>query len=67
MNTGTIKWFNAIKGYGFIEPSDQSKDVFLHNSAVKAVDLDALQDGQKVSYNIESNQGKIYAIDVRLI
>ncbi|MCF8494546.1 Cold shock protein [Candidatus Megaera venefica] len=67
MNTGTVKWFNATKGYGFVEPSDKSKDVFLHISALEAIGLSDLQDGQKISYNIESNKGKISAIDIKLI
>ncbi|MEA0971123.1 Cold shock protein [Candidatus Megaera venefica] len=67
MNTGTVKWFNASKGYGFVEPSDKSKDVFLHISALEAIGLSDLQDGQKISYNIESNKGKISAIDIKLI
>jgi len=67
MNTGTVKWFNATKGYGFVEPSDKSKDVFLHISALEAIGLSDLQDGQKISYNIESHKGKISAIDIKLI
>ena len=67
MNTSTVKWFNATKGYGFVEPSDKSKDVFLHISALEAIGLSDLQDGQKISYNIESNKGKISAIDIKLI
>ncbi len=49
MNTGTVKWFNATKGYGFVEPSDKSRDVFLHISAVEAIGLSDLKDGQKIS------------------
>ena len=67
MNTGVVKWFNATKGYGFVEPSDKSRDVFLHISAVEAIGLNDLKDGQKISYNIESNKGKISAIDIKLI
>ena len=67
MNTSVVKWFNASKGYGFVEPSDKSKDVFLHISAVEAIGLSDLKDGQKISYNIESNKGKISAIDIKLI
>ena len=67
MNTGTVKWFNATKGYGFVEHSDKSNDVFLHISAVEAMGLSDLKDGQKISYNIESNKGKISAIDIKLI
>lgn len=67
MNTGVVKWFNATKGYGFVEPSDKSRDIFLHISAVEAIGLSDLKDGQKISYNIESNKGKISAIDIKLI
>ena len=67
MNTGVVKWFNATKGYGFVEPSDKSKDVFLHITALEAIGLSDLKDGQKISYNIESNKGKISAIDIKLI
>lgn len=67
MNTGTVKWFNKTKGYGFVEPSDKSGDVFLHISALEAIGLSDLNDGQKISYNIESNKGKISAIDIKLI
>ena len=67
MNTGTVKWFNATKGYGFVEPSDKSRDVFLHISAVEAIGLNDLKDGQKISYNIESHKGKVSAIDIKLI
>ena len=67
MNTGTVKWSNASKGYGFVEPSDKSRDVFLHISAVEAIGLSDLKDGQKISYNIESNKGKVSAIDIKLI
>ena len=48
MNTGVVKWFNATKGYGFVEPSDKSNDVFLHISAVEAIGLSDLKDGQKI-------------------
>lgn len=67
MNTGTVKWFNASKGYGFVEPSDKSRDVFLHISALEAIGLSDLKDGQKISYNIEPHKGKISAIDIKLI
>ena len=67
MQTGKVKWFNNTKGYGFVEPSDKSRDVFLHISAVEAIGLSDLDDGQKISYNIESNKGKISAIDIKLI
>ncbi len=67
MNTGVVKWFNATKGYGFVEPSDKSKDVFIHISALEQVGIRDLKDGQKISYNIESHKGKISAIDIKLI
>jgi len=52
MQTGTIKWFNATKGYGFIAPEDGDKDVFVHISAVESAGLGALQEGQKVTFDI---------------
>ena len=58
MATGTVKWFNGTKGYGFIEPDDGGKDVFVHVSAVEAAGLSGLQEDQKVSYEIVENRGK---------
>lgn len=52
MATGTVKWFNPTKGYGFIEPSDGSKDAFVHISAVERVGLSTLREGQKVEYDL---------------
>ena len=56
MATGTVKWFNATKGYGFIQPDDGSKDVFLHISAVEKAGLQSPADGQKVQYDLESGR-----------
>jgi len=56
MATGTVKWFNATKGYGFIEPSDGGKDAFVHISAVERAGLTSLRDGQKVSYDLVPGQ-----------
>ncbi len=56
MATGTMKWFNADKGFGFIEPEDGSKDVFLHISAVESAGLQSPADGQKVEYELESGR-----------
>ena len=56
MTTGTVKWFNPTKGYGFIEPEDGSKDVFVHISAVERAGLSGLNEGQKVSYELEAGQ-----------
>lgn len=55
MATGTVKWFNATKGYGFIEPDDGSKDVFVHISAVKNAGMDDLVEGQRVSFELEKD------------
>ncbi len=56
MATGTVKWFNANKGYGFINPEDGSEDVFLHISAVERSGLQSPDDGQKVEYELESGK-----------
>ena len=56
MASGTVKWFNPTKGYGFIEPSDGSKDVFVHISAVERAGLSSLNEGQKVSYEVVPGQ-----------
>lgn len=56
MATGTVKWFNATKGFGFIEPEGGSKDVFVHISAVERSGLSGLNDGQKVSFDIQAGR-----------
>ncbi len=56
MPTGTVKWFNSMKGYGFIEPSDGSKDAFVHISAVERAGLQGLREGQKVEYELVTGQ-----------
>jgi CspA family cold shock protein len=53
--TGTVKWFNATKGYGFIQPDDGAKDVFVHISAVEQAGLSNLREGQKVAYEVETD------------
>ena len=55
MPTGTVKWFNATKGYGFIGPDDGSPDVFVHVSAVERAGMDTLREGQKVHYEVQTN------------
>jgi len=57
MATGTVKWFNPTKGFGFIEPSDGSKDAFVHISAVQRAGLMTLNEGQKVEYELVPGQG----------
>ena len=66
MANGTVKWFNTTKGYGFIAPEDGSKDVFVHISALEKAGLQRLNDGQKVSYEVESNKGKMSAVQIQL-
>ncbi|NQV47777.1 MAG: cold-shock protein [Rhodospirillaceae bacterium] len=56
MATGTVKWFNPAKGFGFIEPEDGSKDVFVHISAVERAGLSSLNEGQKVSFELQAGQ-----------
>jgi cold shock protein len=52
MNSGTVKWFNATKGFGFIQPDDGQQDVFVHISAVERAGMSSLKDGQKIRYDI---------------
>jgi CspA family cold shock protein len=67
VQTGTVKWFNAQKGYGFIQPSSGGPDVFVHISAVERAGLPGLKDGQKVSYEIVTDRrsGKASADQLR--
>jgi cold shock protein len=66
MATGTVKWFNPTKGYGFIQPDDGSKDVFVHISAVERSGIGNLNEGQKVSYDVQrGQQGKLAAENLR--
>ena len=66
MATGSVKWFNTTKGFGFIEPQDGGKDVFVHISAVQAAGLQGLNDGQKVSYDVVTERGKQAAANLKL-
>jgi len=66
MSVGTVKWFNSTKGYGFIQPEDGSKDVFVHISDVERSGLGTLQEGQKISYELQKGQqGKVSAANLR--
>jgi CspA family cold shock protein len=65
MSTGTVKWFNGQKGFGFIVPDDGGKDVFVHISAVERSGFKTLNEGQKVSYELETNRGKTAAVNIQ--
>jgi CspA family cold shock protein len=67
MATGTVKWFNATKGFGFIMPGDGGKDVFVHVTAVQAAGLRGLNDGQKVTYEVVMERGKAAATNLKLL
>ncbi len=67
MAMGTVKWFNATKGFGFIVPQDGGKDVFVHITAVQAAGLKGLNDGQNVSYDVVMERGKAAAANLRLV
>jgi CspA family cold shock protein len=64
--TGTVKWFNATKGYGFIQPDSGGKDVFVHISAVEKAGLSSLNEGTMVSYEVVANRGKESAENLRV-
>ncbi|MBB5050056.1 CspA family cold shock protein [Afipia massiliensis] len=63
---GTVKWFNSTKGFGFIQPDDGGKDVFVHISAVEKAGLSNLNEGAKVSYDVVPNRGKESAENLRV-
>jgi len=68
MTTGTVKFFNSAKGFGFIEPEDGSKDAFVHISAVENAGLSSLTEGQKVSYELQTGQnGKSSAENLSIV
>lgn len=66
MATGTVKWFNPTKGYGFIQPSSGGRDVFVHISAVERAGFGSLNEGQAIEYEIESSRGKESAVNLKL-
>ncbi|MBL1146708.1 MAG: cold-shock protein [Pseudomonadota bacterium] len=65
MATGTVKWFNPTKGFGFIEPSDGGSDVFVHISAVEQAGLRGLNEGQKIEYDVKEEKGKQAACNLK--
>lgn len=66
MATGTVKWYNPQKGYGFIEPSDGGKDVFVHATALEAAGIRQLDDGQQVSFELAQERGKTSATALKV-
>lgn len=67
MAVGTVKWFNTQKGFGFIQPEDGSKDVFVHISAVERAGIARLNEGQRVSYEIQQDRGKSSAGNLKAL
>ena len=66
MATGKVKWFNAQKGYGFIQPNSGGADVFVHVTAVERAGMDGLQEGQTLSYDLEQGQrGRVSAVNLK--
>ncbi|MDR1391298.1 MAG: cold shock domain-containing protein [Holosporales bacterium] len=66
MVKGKVKWFNATKGYGFIQPNNGGEDVFIHVSALAKSGIDTLNEGDEVSYELETRNGKVSAINLTL-
>ena len=67
MATGTVKWFNNRKGYGFITPDEGEQDIFVHISAVQKAGLKTLKEGSKISYELMSEKGKTVAGDLKVV
>jgi CspA family cold shock protein len=67
MPTGTVKWFNPTKGFGFIEPDVGGKDVFVHISAVERAGMGSLNEGQKISYELATDRGKTSAANLQAV
>ena len=65
MATGTVKWFNSTKGFGFIQPEEGGKDVFVHISAVERAGLRGLNEGQKVAFELQDERGRTAAVNLK--
>ena len=65
MANGMVKWFNASKGFGFIQPKDGGSDVFVHISALERAGITTLNEGQEVSYELATNKGKTSAVNIK--
>ena len=64
---GTVKWYNPMKGYGFIMPEDGSKDVFVHKTSIEKAGLRIINEGQKLNFEIATNKGKSSAVNLKII
>ena len=67
MATGTVKWFNSTKGFGFIQPEEGGNDVFVHISAVERAGLRGLNEGQRVEYELQSERGRTAAVNLKAL
>lgn len=67
MTTGTVKWFNTQKGFGFIAPDGGSQDVFVHISALQEAGISQLDDGQKVEFEVTTNRGRESATELKIV
>lgn len=67
MQVGVVKWFNSTKGYGFIQPEQGGNDVFVHITALERAGIKSLSEGQRVSYELATNKGKVHASNLKLI
>ncbi len=66
-STGTVKWFNPAKGFGFIQPDQGGKDVFVHITTVEQAGLKTLNEGQRVSFELQENRGKVSAVNLETV